>query len=654
MLIALNSSTAPHSLATVSGDNRLKVWNTHNGELRHQYVEPSHLQSDYTCIAFVTTAKSTSALSAVGLIALGNAIGHIIVWNLQTGEVLCKLGDSGNGHSRRVNDVCFDRTGALLYSCGEDGLVIEWNVRSQQCNWAKRLGGALNAVITRICLSSDGTSLLCAASTMFLYALGETQPRLLKTFTGHPQPVTQLCFTPDAKFAFSGSRDRFLSVWDMQADIPDSRKRSKKSKKQDDSSETMASPIWTVATEGAPRHLSATATSDAGYYLVCVSLSGILGVWSWSPSSTGSNTLTTTPGSALAQISLAPQFTLRGLTTSLSHKPHGAHAENKFQTAQFQGRRADSKKDDTDLETGQVIFGAALSAGAALASPALLVVRYSALRPVVTEEPFLAAPARQDDSDSPRALFLPAASLPALTQVFLSHSQTKNQRERAAEAIAPLVSDTLMHTAPKRKRDDHVAANAIIPASSDPFSASEQLAGSGLLKRSKLDEGQTLSDLLAQLPTDVDAAKGDKAEKEQAGAAASGSPTPGDNSLRHGVGSAAIASGSLVAVLSQALQAQDHNLLEYCLTTGSAGNRVVTQTVARLDSKYVLPLLEALTQRLRQRPGRGRQLLPWLQTLLSTHTGLLMAHRGTLGCAAELRHCLGRRGVCARRWETRR
>ena len=80
-----------HSLATVSGDNRLKVWDIQNGTLRHQYSEALHLQTDYSCIAFVSTPKAQNNLSAVGLVALGTTAGYIVVWDLQSGKQIFLL-----------------------------------------------------------------------------------------------------------------------------------------------------------------------------------------------------------------------------------------------------------------------------------------------------------------------------------------------------------------------------------------------------------------------------------------------------------------------------------------------------------------------------------------------------------------------------------
>lgn len=81
---------------------------------------------------------------------------------------------------------------------------------------------------------------------------------------------------------------------------------------------------------------------------------------------------------------------------------------------------------------------------------------------------------------------------------------------------------------------------------------------------------------------------------------------------------------TLLSLLTQALRTSDPTLLESCLTTTHLAT--IKQTVAKLGTPWILPLLGALESRIRAKPVRTRQLLPWLKTLLVTHTGYLTSH----------------------------
>ncbi len=83
---------------------------------------------------------------------MGTDKGLILVWQLQTGEVLHRLGgshaasasakqhlsqkgaaqSSSAGHVVRVNALCFSADGSSLFSVGEDRMVMQWNMSSGQ------------------------------------------------------------------------------------------------------------------------------------------------------------------------------------------------------------------------------------------------------------------------------------------------------------------------------------------------------------------------------------------------------------------------------------------------------------------------------------------------------------------------------------------
>lgn len=149
--------------ATVTADNRLKIWDALSGSLLKECFEPAHLSTNYTSIAWGTTnvhrhPRSCSALIdllsqlqaangeppetkrskkkkagtrvASGVLALGTEKGLIAVWDLQRGEIHLRLGEKGDGHTSRVTGVAFTNNGSHLYSCSLDMHVIQWNVES--------------------------------------------------------------------------------------------------------------------------------------------------------------------------------------------------------------------------------------------------------------------------------------------------------------------------------------------------------------------------------------------------------------------------------------------------------------------------------------------------------------------------------------------
>ncbi|CAM9960738.1 unnamed protein product [Sphacelaria rigidula] len=122
--------------ASVSSDNRLRIWTVATGQLRQQYVEPRHLAKQYTCLAWHRPASKQSKRSSsgaskplsLGLIALGTDKGTISVWDLKRGALAHSLGE-GEGLPS-VTSVAFSLDGGSLYSASSGKEVFEWNLET--------------------------------------------------------------------------------------------------------------------------------------------------------------------------------------------------------------------------------------------------------------------------------------------------------------------------------------------------------------------------------------------------------------------------------------------------------------------------------------------------------------------------------------------
>jgi U3 small nucleolar RNA-associated protein 5 len=81
--------------------------------------------------------------------------------------------------------------------------------------------------------------------------------------------------------------------------------------------------------------------------------------------------------------------------------------------------------------------------------------------------------------------------------------------------------------------------------------------------------------------------------------------------------------GTFQYVLSQALQNNDKQKLETVLTTASEA--AIRNTVGRLPTADVLPLLQIVIAKFKTKPTRGPGLSVWIQHILSRHTGYLLS-----------------------------
>ncbi|KAG8123367.1 putative WD repeat domain 43 protein [Naja naja] len=232
---------SPHErrLLALSGpDGRLRVWETASSRLHHEYVPSAHLSAACTCLAWAPPgvgggrppparkkrkSEIVEAAEQLDLLAIGTAVGGILLYSTVKGELQSKL----NGHDNKINCIRWHQDNGCLYSCSDDKHIVEWNVQTckVKCKWKGD-----NSSVSSLCISPDGKVLLSAGRTIKLWDL-ETK-EVYRHFTGHATAVSMLGFItmwPPAEnqpfdgitglYFLSGAvHDRLLSVWQVRSD----------------------------------------------------------------------------------------------------------------------------------------------------------------------------------------------------------------------------------------------------------------------------------------------------------------------------------------------------------------------------------------------------------------------------------------------------
>ncbi|XP_062934310.1 WD repeat-containing protein 43 isoform X2 [Cynocephalus volans] len=225
--------------ALASTDGHLRVWETANNRLHQEYVPSAHLSGTCTCLAWAPArlqakespqrkkrkSEAVGTSDQVDLLALGTAVGSILLYSTVKGELHSKL--ISGGHDNRVNCIQWHQDSGCLYSCSDDKHIVEWNVQTckVKCKWKGD-----NSSVSSLCISPDGKMLLSAGRTIKLWVL-ETK-EVYRHFTGHATPVSSLLFTtirpPNESQPFDGItglyflsgavHDRLLNVWQIRSE----------------------------------------------------------------------------------------------------------------------------------------------------------------------------------------------------------------------------------------------------------------------------------------------------------------------------------------------------------------------------------------------------------------------------------------------------
>lgn len=268
-----SSSSAELSsfFATISKDNRIKIWKTSNATLQQHLTEPQHLGQLYTALtvhsglASKKSSKDSQRIlgtqSSNGYVAVGSKKGVISIWKLETGEIVHRLGDDGDLSQSQVNDLVFSQDCSKLYSANADGQVIEWDVDTGK---VLRTLPLFQTSITKLALSSTDNLLLVGSSSVKLVDL--SSGATVAEYSGHVSPITTMSFSLDDKlFAVGCEDDRFVNVWPVcnQDDMPVVQTKKKKRTASGSSSTLYNQPLVTLSLDSAPVHVTISTSTVA-------------------------------------------------------------------------------------------------------------------------------------------------------------------------------------------------------------------------------------------------------------------------------------------------------------------------------------------------------------------------------------------------------
>lgn len=153
--------------------------------------------------------------------------GTLWVWDIQRGIVLHKL----RGHTDQVTKVIISPDNQLAISASRDSTLRVWELRSGKA--VNKLESEIGAV-TSIGFIANGDHLLLGVSKHYgpigelpvgakyhaIQLLDLKNWKILSTFRGHTQTVTQAIFVEKKNIIISSSEDKTILVWDLKRAIP--------------------------------------------------------------------------------------------------------------------------------------------------------------------------------------------------------------------------------------------------------------------------------------------------------------------------------------------------------------------------------------------------------------------------------------------------
>lgn len=137
---------------------------------------------------------------------------NIIVWDAERGIIYRTLA----GLKKRPNAAVFGSGRNSLWSAGEDGAITQWDIMQGQVLSTTR---AHSGAIKTLAVNFDGSLLISGGEDKMVrvWEIGDDGPTLLYEMKGHRKIVTSADFSPDGRSAVTGSGDKKMILWDIQA-----------------------------------------------------------------------------------------------------------------------------------------------------------------------------------------------------------------------------------------------------------------------------------------------------------------------------------------------------------------------------------------------------------------------------------------------------
>lgn len=151
------------------------------------------------------------SLSACGnFVTIGYSSGHVDRFNIQSGIHRMTYGNE-LAHQGPVRGVVSDALNQVVVTAGADSRLRFWAFRD-----GRRLSQVtLSAPVARICLHRESGMLAVASDDFSVCVVDVELRRVVRAFASYYSQITDMAFSPDARWLVTSSTDKLIRTWDL-------------------------------------------------------------------------------------------------------------------------------------------------------------------------------------------------------------------------------------------------------------------------------------------------------------------------------------------------------------------------------------------------------------------------------------------------------
>jgi WD40 repeat protein len=199
----LSGHQKPVNLVTISfdgrilasGSHKIKIWNLQKG--------------DRVCTLWHSSPVYAAAISPDGkILASGSSDNKIRLWNPHNGDPVRTL----MGHTGEVISLVMSLNGEILFSGSADTTIKVWHLRTGKL--LNTFTGHTNSVKS-LAVSPDGQTIWSSSADQTIKQWSVSTGQLLQTLTGHTSVVNSIVVSNDGRMLVSGSDDKTIKVWQL-------------------------------------------------------------------------------------------------------------------------------------------------------------------------------------------------------------------------------------------------------------------------------------------------------------------------------------------------------------------------------------------------------------------------------------------------------